>query len=216
MSRSSVERTAASSVGRVAAALILVLLLAGCGGTAVGRRSVRLASPLPRRLPAPAAPIGSPPASDCSIDRLFLADEAAQTRDDPEVMIGKISAAGSLGGANPREMASNDLRVASRLARTQASFVGSLQKLRSKQPRPFGTESFDVLLTLERRITGDLVGVAATLQRVRRTPTQPSVDRSEESVDLLGVDENAALNAAHGFDVRGPGVPERIPGCPGT
>jgi hypothetical protein len=192
----------------------VALLLAGCGGTAATRNSTQVASPLPH--PAPAAPIVSPPAPDCSIDRLFLADESAQARDDPNTMIGRISASGSLGGGSTREIASTDLPIALRLARTQASLVLSLQKLRSEQPRPFGTENFDVLLTLERRITGDLVGVAAALRQVRSTPTQQSVDQAEESVVLLGDDENAALNAAHGFDVRGAGVPERTPGCPGT
>jgi hypothetical protein len=145
------------------------------------------------------------------VDRLFAVNARAQSIEDPNSIIGKLAADGTTMGVDPQRFALFAAPIASRLERTQASFVGLLQRLSPEVSRSYATGAFAALVVLERRITHDLHDVAAALRHLRRAPSADAA--VADTVQLFGIDGGTAEETANGLGIRGSSAAGISRGC---
>jgi hypothetical protein len=195
---------------RRATAGLALLLLAGCGSSAGEQRSHRInhRSTAVRAAATRTAPVV---AHGCGVDRLFAANARAQVSADPNSVIGRLSADGTAMGVDPKRFAVFATPIASRLERTQVSFIRSLRRASPEVSRSYATGEFAALVVLERRVMHDLHAVVAALRRLRRVLSSDVA--VADAVQLYGIDARAAEETANGFGIRGASAAGFSPGC---
>lgn len=157
----------------IALALVMALVVSGCGGGSRNRERVGAVRSQPTALTSTALTSSPPdapsiPPQECALDHLVVAGRRASDHDDPNSQIDRMYADGDqILAAHPQRAARSLTPIAFRFAGTQASFLRRLRGLPDASKLGSVVGEFSVLLVLEERVRDDLQDIASDLRALQ-------------------------------------------------